>query len=62
MYFCIYINIYILGLISSVAESEQHAATIHDNGGVFFVPAFSGLYAPYWRDDARGQIMVTTHC
>lgn len=49
-----------LGLIKDVGESEAHAATIHDNGGVFFVPAFSGLFAPYWRDDARGLIIGLT--
>lgn len=49
-----------LSLINDVSESEAHAATIHDNGGVFFVPAFAGLFAPYWRDDARGLIIGLT--
>jgi glycerol kinase len=49
-----------LGLISSAAEVEQLAASVPDNGGVYFVPAFSGLFAPYWRDDARGAILGLT--
>ncbi|HEY4451685.1 MAG TPA: glycerol kinase GlpK [Solirubrobacteraceae bacterium] len=49
-----------LGLISSAAEVEQLAASVPDNGGVYFVPAFSGLFAPYWRDDARGAIVGLT--
>jgi glycerol kinase len=49
-----------LGLISSAAEVEQLAASVPDNGGVYFVPAFSGLFAPYWRDDARGVIVGLT--
>jgi glycerol kinase len=49
-----------LGLIRSSAEVEQLAATVQDNGGVYFVPAFSGLYAPYWRPDARGLIAGLT--
>lgn len=43
-----------LGLISNAAEIESLAAQEPDNGDVYFVPAFSGLFAPYWRDDARG--------
>ena len=43
-----------LGVISSTAEVEALAASVPDSGGVYFVPAFSGLYAPYWRQDARG--------
>ncbi len=43
-----------LGLIRTAAEVEQLAATVDDNGGLYIVPAFSGLYAPYWRPDARG--------
>ena len=39
------------------AEIEQLAQTVADNGGVYFVPAFSGLFAPYWRSDARGAIV-----
>jgi glycerol kinase len=46
-----------LGLISSAAEIETLAASVPDNGGVHFVPAFSGLFAPYWRSDARGAIV-----
>jgi glycerol kinase len=43
-----------LRLIRSAAEVEELAATVEDNGGLYIVPAFSGLYAPYWRSDARG--------
>jgi glycerol kinase len=43
-----------LGLISDPAEVEPLALTVPDNGGAYFVPAFSGLFAPYWRSDARG--------
>jgi glycerol kinase len=49
-----------LGLIASAAEVEQLAASVPDNGGVYFVPAFSGLFAPSWRDDARGVIVGLT--
>jgi glycerol kinase len=49
-----------LGLISSAAEVEALAASVPDNGGVYFVPAFSGLFAPRWRDDARGVIVGLT--
>jgi glycerol kinase len=49
-----------LGLIGSAAEVEELARTVPDNGGVYFVPAFSGLFAPYWRDDARGVIAGLT--
>jgi glycerol kinase len=49
-----------LGLISSAAEVEDLARTVPDNGGVYFVPAFSGLFAPHWRDDARGVIVGLT--
>ncbi len=49
-----------LGLIASSAEVEALAASVADNGGVYFVPAFSGLYAPYWRADARGVIAGLT--
>jgi glycerol kinase len=45
-----------LGVISEAAEIESLAAQVQDNGGVYFVPAFSGLFAPYWRSDARGVI------
>ena len=46
-----------LGIISGASESEHLAGTVEDNGGVYFVPAFSGLFAPYWRSDARGAIV-----
>ena len=46
-----------LGIIRNAAESETLAAQVQDNGGVYFVPAFSGLFAPYWRSDARGAIV-----
>ncbi|MFE9745058.1 glycerol kinase GlpK [Saccharothrix saharensis] len=49
-----------LGMISTAAEIEQHARTVEDNGGAYFVPAFSGLFAPYWRSDARGAIVGLT--
>jgi glycerol kinase len=49
-----------LHLIDSAAEIENLAYTVEDNGGVYFVPAFSGLYAPYWRSDARGVIVGLT--
>lgn len=49
-----------LGLIAKSAEVEALARTVEDNGGVFFVPAFSGLYAPYWKDSARGVIAGLT--
>jgi glycerol kinase len=46
-----------LGIISGAADSETLAAQVTDTGGVYFVPAFSGLFAPYWRADARGAIV-----
>ena len=49
-----------LGLISTAAEVEELAASVPDNGGVYFVPAFSGLFAPRWREDARGVIVGLT--
>jgi len=49
-----------MGLISTAAEIETLALTVEDNGGAYFVPAFSGLFAPYWRDDARGVIAGLT--
>jgi len=49
-----------LGLIQTSAEVESLAATVPDNGGIYFVPAFSGLFAPYWRSDARGAIVGMT--
>jgi glycerol kinase len=49
-----------LGLIQASAEIEALARTVADNGGVYFVPAFSGLYAPYWQESARGVITGLT--
>jgi len=47
-------------LITQSADIEVLARTVEDNGGVFFVPAFSGLFAPYWKSDARGVIVGLT--
>ncbi len=49
-----------LGLIEQASEVERLAASVPDNGGIYFVPAFSGLFAPYWRSDARGAIVGMT--
>ncbi len=49
-----------LNMISSAPEIEELALTVEDSGGVYFVPAFSGLFAPYWKDDARGAIVGLT--
>ncbi len=49
-----------LGLITSSVEVEALAQTVTDNGGVYFVPAFSGLFAPYWKSNARGAIVGLT--
>jgi glycerol kinase len=49
-----------LGLIEKSEDVEALAATVEDNGGIYFVPAFSGLFAPYWRGDARGAIVGMT--
>ncbi|MGH2674531.1 MAG: FGGY family carbohydrate kinase, partial [Actinomycetota bacterium] len=49
-----------IGLISKSPEIEDLAKTVEDNGGVYFVPAFSGLFAPYWKSDARGVIAGLT--
>ena len=49
-----------LGIISSAPEVEDLAKTVEDNGGAYFVPAFSGLFAPYWRSDARGALVGLT--
>ena len=49
-----------LGIISTSAEVEQLAASVEDNGGVYFVPAFSGLFAPHWRPEARGAVFGLT--
>ncbi len=46
-----------LGIIASASEIEALANSVPDNGGIYFVPAFSGLFAPYWRSDARGAIV-----
>ena len=50
-----------LNMINDPSEIEDLARTVPDNGDIYFVPAFSGLYAPYWRDDARGVIVGITH-
>ena len=49
-----------LGMIGSASEIESLAASVDDNGGAYFVPAFSGLFAPHWRSDARGAIVGLT--
>ena len=49
-----------LGLIEKSSDVEALANTVEDNGGIYFVPAFSGLFAPYWRSDARGAIVGMT--
>ena len=49
-----------LGLIQNSSDIEALARSVSDNGGVYFVPAFSGLYAPYWKSDARGVIVGLT--
>src|SRR6266566_1873919 len=49
-----------IGLIKTAPEIEQLAATVENNGGVYFVPAFSGLFAPYWKNEARGVIAGLT--
>ena len=49
-----------LGMIQQAAEVETLATTVADNGGMYIVPAFSGLFAPYWRSDARGAIVGLT--
>ena len=46
-----------LGIISGASEIEALARSVEDNGGVYFVPAFSGLFAPYWKSDARGAVV-----
>jgi glycerol kinase len=48
------------GIIEKSSDIESLAASVSDNGGVYFVPAFSGLFAPYWRSDARGVIVGLT--
>ncbi len=49
-----------LGLISKSSDVEALARSVEDNGGIYFVPAFSGLFAPYWRSEARGAIVGMT--
>ena len=49
-----------LGLIEKSADVEALSRTVKDNGGIYFVPAFSGLYAPYWKENARGVIAGLT--
>ena len=49
-----------LGLIEKSSDVEELANTVDDNGGIYFIPAFSGLFAPYWRSDARGAIVGMT--
>lgn len=49
-----------LGLIEKSSDVEILARTVEDNGGIYFVPAFSGLFAPYWKNDARGVIVGMT--
>ncbi len=49
-----------LGLIKKSTDVEELANTVEDNGGIYFVPAFSGLFAPYWKSDARGAIVGMT--
>jgi glycerol kinase len=49
-----------LGLIEKSEQIEWLAQSVNDNGGIYFVPAFSGLYAPYWKDNARGVIVGLT--
>jgi glycerol kinase len=49
-----------LGIIGSASEIEALALSVKDNGGAYFVPAFSGLFAPYWRADARGALVGLT--
>ncbi len=50
-----------LGMISSPKQISEFASEVKDNGGVYFVPAFSGLFAPYWDNTARGMIVGITH-
>jgi glycerol kinase len=49
-----------LGMIEKSSDIETLSRTVQDNGGVYFVPAFSGLYAPYWKENARGVIAGLT--
>jgi glycerol kinase len=49
-----------MGMIEKSSDVEQLARSVEDNGGIYFVPAFSGLFAPYWRSDARGVVVGLT--
>jgi glycerol kinase len=49
-----------LGIIETAPQSEELARDVEDNGGMYIVPAFSGLFAPYWRSDARGVMVGLT--
>src|SRR5699024_1408344 len=49
-----------LGMIDSAAQNEYYGGEVEDNGGASIVPAFSGLFAPYWRPDARGALVGLT--
>ncbi len=49
-----------LGLIQQSSDVEELASSVEDNGGIYFVPAFSGLFAPHWRSDARGVMVGLT--
>ncbi len=49
-----------IGLVKKSPDIEALAKTVEDNGGIYFVPAFSGLFAPYWKSDARGAIVGLT--
>jgi len=46
-----------VGLVTNVADIEPDARSVEDCGDVYFVPAFQGIFAPYWRDDARGLLI-----
>jgi glycerol kinase len=50
-----------LGILNQASDVESLAKTVEDSGGIYFVPAFSGLFAPYWRSDARGAILGLSH-
>ena len=49
-----------MGSLKSPLTLKRWRSTVEDNGGIYFVPAFSGLYAPYWKSDARGAIVGMT--
>ena len=48
-----------LGMFTDAPDIEKLALQVEDNGGAYFVPAFSGLFAPYWRQDARGALLLS---